>query len=106
MESMIRRLLVAGGVVTLVASTLVGVASALSVEHWTNATPYGLFFNDYDPNFYTGFVPRVQEAARIKIHLARGNQLRVRMAIRLWALCIYGIGEKSRQRLRSRVRWL
>ncbi len=55
--------------------------SALSRDRWTNAQPYGVFFNDYDPNFYTGFVPRVQDADRIKIHLGRGNQLRVRMVL-------------------------
>lgn len=56
-------------------------ASALSRDRWTNPEPYGVFFNNYDPNFYTGFVPRVQDADRIKIHLGRGNQLRVRMVL-------------------------
>ncbi len=56
-------------------------AGALSEERWTDATPYGVFFNDYDPNFYTGFVPRVQDRRRIKVHLARGNQLRIRMVL-------------------------
>lgn len=56
-------------------------ANALSRDRWTNAEPYGVFFNDYDPNFYTGFVPRVQDANRIKIHLGRGNQLRIRMIL-------------------------
>jgi hypothetical protein len=60
---------------------LAGHASALSSERWTNPQPYGVFFNDYDPNFYTGFVPRVQERERIKIHLGRGNQLRIRMVL-------------------------
>jgi hypothetical protein len=56
-------------------------ASALSRERWINQEPYGVFFNNYDPNFYTGFVPRVQEKERIKIHLGRGNQLRIRMVL-------------------------
>jgi len=56
-------------------------AVALSRERYTNATPYGIFFNNYDPNFYTGFMPRVQEKERIKIHLGRGNQLRLRMVL-------------------------
>src|SRR5262249_52014073 len=60
---------------------IAGSAWALSSERWTDSTPYGVFFNDYDPNFYTGFVPRVQERERIKIHLGRGNQLRVRMVL-------------------------
>jgi len=55
--------------------------TALGKQRFADATPYGLFFNDYDPNFYTGFVPRVQEQERIKIHVARGNQLRVRMVL-------------------------
>ncbi|MDP7572020.1 MAG: hypothetical protein QF391_10485, partial [Myxococcota bacterium] len=60
---------------------LASTATGLSRDRWTDGTPYGLFFNDYDPNFYTGFVPRVQDEKRIKIHLARGNQLRVRMIL-------------------------
>jgi hypothetical protein len=65
----------------LVLIALAGSASALGVERWTDATPYGTFFNDYDPNFQVGFVPRVQERDRIKMHVARGNQLRVRMVL-------------------------
>jgi len=54
---------------------------ALSRDRWTNGEPYGVFFNDYDPNFYTGFVPRVQDKQRIKIHLGRGNQVRLHMIL-------------------------
>jgi len=56
-------------------------SSALSKDRWTNEKPYGVFFNNYEPNFYTGFVPRVQEASRVKIHLGRGNQLRATMVL-------------------------
>jgi hypothetical protein len=62
---------------------LAGNASALGVERWTDTTPYGTFFNNYDPNFQVGFIPRVQVADRIKIHVARGNQLRVRIVLRV-----------------------
>jgi hypothetical protein len=58
-----------------------GAASAQTATRWTDAQPAGVFFNDYDPNFHTGFVPRVQDPKRTKIHLARGNQLRVRMVL-------------------------
>jgi hypothetical protein len=78
---MTRKLFVLGMLASLALSGLAGDASALSEERWTDATPYGLFFNDYDPNFYAGFVPRVQDRERIKIHLARGNQLRIRMVL-------------------------
>ena len=56
-------------------------ALALSRERWTNGDFYGVFFNTYDPNFYTGFAPRVQEKERITIHVARGNQMRIRMVL-------------------------
>ena len=55
--------------------------AAPRVERWTDTKPYGVFFNRYDPNFYTGFAPRVQERERIEIYLGRGNQLRVRMVL-------------------------
>jgi hypothetical protein len=56
-------------------------AAAQTATRWTDPGTAGVFFNDYDPNFYTGFVPRVQYKNRIKIHVARGNQLRVRMVL-------------------------
>jgi hypothetical protein len=55
--------------------------SALTSERWANSDPYGLLFNQYDPNFYTGFAPRVQERDRITIFLGRGNQVRLRMVL-------------------------
>ena len=73
--------LLLGTIAVLLVGLAAASASALSSERWTNSTPYGVFFNDYDPNFYTGFVPRVQERERIKIHLGRGNQIRVRMVL-------------------------
>ncbi len=69
----------ATAVVFLVVSA--SIASAQRVERWNDPTPYGTFFNDYDPNFHVGFIPRVQDATRIKMHVARGNQLRVRMIL-------------------------
>lgn len=50
-------------------------------ERWKNSEPYGVLFNQYDPNFYTGFAPRVQEKENITIYLGRGNQVRVRMVL-------------------------
>ena len=55
--------------------------NAESSERWANSDPYGLLFNQYDPNFYTGFAPRVQEKDRITIFLGRGNQVRLRMVL-------------------------
>src|SRR5215468_12385091 len=67
--------------IAVVAFLVPAVSFALSRDRYTNATPYGVFFNDYQPNFYAGFVPRVQERERIKVHLGRGNQLRLRMVL-------------------------
>src|SRR5689334_15261021 len=75
------KLMLSGVLAALVIACVAGGVSALSSERWTNSTPYGVFFNDYDPNFYTGFAPRVQERERIKIHLGRGNQVRLRMVL-------------------------
>jgi hypothetical protein len=77
---MIRNLLAVLGLVALLPSSALAV-TPLGTTRWTDPTPYGIFFNDYDPNFHTGFVPRVQDKHRIKIHLGRGNQLRVRMVL-------------------------
>jgi len=38
---------------------------------------YGVFYDEAEPSFYTGFAPRTQEPGRLHIHLGRGNQLRV-----------------------------
>lgn len=38
---------------------------------------YGVFYDEPEPSFYTGFAPRTQDPARLHIHLGRGNQLRV-----------------------------
>ncbi len=70
-----------GALVALALGLAVPDAAALSRERWTDPTPYGIFFNEYDPNFYTGFAPRVQDKRRITMHVARGNQLRLRMVL-------------------------
>ena len=74
-------------------------ASALSTDRWTNGDPYGVFFNKYDPNFYTGFAPRVQEGKRVTIHLGRGNQLRVRLVLSGEAIDNYLLDQVARYQL-------
>lgn len=58
-----------------------GQAMGQFTERMVNPEMYGVLFNDYDPNFYTGFVPRVQDKEHITIHLGRGNQVRIRMIL-------------------------
>lgn len=47
--------------------------NAQTSQRWENPAPYGLLFNQYDPNFYTGLAPREQDRERITIFLGRGN---------------------------------
>jgi hypothetical protein len=49
-------------------------APGLMVE---DAPRYGVFYDEPEPSFYTGFAPRIDDPTRIHIHLGRGNQLRV-----------------------------
>jgi hypothetical protein len=42
---------------------------------------YGVFYNRYEPTFYTGFAPRAQDPKRLHLHVGRGNQLRVTLVL-------------------------
>ena len=42
---------------------------------------YGLYYDRYEPAFYTGFAPRTLDPRRIHIHLGRGDQLRVTVVL-------------------------
>jgi hypothetical protein len=42
---------------------------------------FGVFYNRYEPAFYTGFAPRTYDPQRIHLHLGRGNQLRVTVVL-------------------------
>ena len=42
---------------------------------------FGVYYNRYEPAFYTGFAPRTYDPRRIHLHLGRGNQLRVTVVL-------------------------
>ena len=42
---------------------------------------YGMYYDRYEPAFYTGFAPRTLDPQRIHLHLGRGNQLRVTVVL-------------------------
>jgi hypothetical protein len=42
---------------------------------------YGVYYDEREPSFYTGFAPRAQDPARVHVHLGRGNQLRVTVVL-------------------------
>src|SRR5271169_797121 len=42
---------------------------------------FGIYYDRYEPAFYTGFAPRAYDPQRIHLHLGRGNQLRVTVVL-------------------------
>jgi len=42
---------------------------------------FGMYYDRYEPAFYTGFAPRTADPQRIHLHLGRGNQLRVTVVL-------------------------
>lgn len=89
-------------IVTLMVAVLAAVpeeARAQRRERYANPEPTGFFFNDYGPNFYVGFVPREQERERITMHLARGNQLRLRIVLSDEAIESYLLDQVARHDL-------
>jgi hypothetical protein len=49
---------------------------------WSGAEPApGVYFDDYEPSFYTGFAPRTQDPTRVHLELSRGNQLRLTLVL-------------------------
>jgi len=42
---------------------------------------YGMYYDRYEPSFYTGFAPRTLDPQHIHLHLGRGNQLRVTVVL-------------------------
>ncbi len=59
---------------------------------------YGVYYDRYEPYFYTGFAPRTQEPERIHLHLGRGNQLRATIVLSDAALREYARDLQARAR--------
>jgi hypothetical protein len=60
---------------------------------------YGVYYDRYEPYFYTGFAPRAQDPTRIHIHLGRGNQLRVTIVLSDEMLADYARDLQTRDRI-------
>ncbi|MGI9374175.1 MAG: hypothetical protein ACR2OJ_16935, partial [Hyphomicrobiales bacterium] len=57
---------------------LAGITFANLPAHATSPeADYGIFYQRYEPTFYTGFAPRTQDPSRIHIRVGRGNQVRL-----------------------------
>src|SRR5262245_39292007 len=60
---------------------------------------YGMYYQRYEPSFYTGFAPRTLDPRRVHLHLGRGNQLRVTVVLADEVLRDYARDLVARQRI-------
>ncbi len=64
---------------------------------------YGIFYDSYEPSFYTGFAPRAQDPARLHLHVGRGNQLRMTLVLSDSVLAGYASNLLTRYRTYRRL---
>jgi hypothetical protein len=65
----------------LVASPAVAEPASSPKEEAAELSRYGVFYDAYEPSFYTGFAPRAMDPHRLHLHVGRGNQLRVTLVL-------------------------
>src|SRR5215813_13646666 len=76
------RVLVALAAVTWLAMPARSIAGDVrSAGTLQEAPQFGVYYDRYEPAFYTGFAPRTDDPQRLHMHLGRGNQLRVTVVI-------------------------
>jgi hypothetical protein len=68
------------GCVAVLATPLRG-AAAEAASMLEEAPLYGMYYDRYEPAFYTGFAPRARDPHCVHLHLGRGNQLRVTVVL-------------------------
>lgn len=59
---------------------------------------YGVYYQSYEPTFYTGFAPRIPDPRRLHLEIGRGNQLRVTAVLDDAVLAGYARELVARQR--------
>lgn len=64
----------------------------------TTKPAFGVYYERYEPTFYTGFAPRTFEPSRIHLHIGRGNQLRATVVLSDEALGVYARDLHARYR--------
>jgi hypothetical protein len=69
--------------VWLVAGLVAGAARAADGDGRKLEEPphYGMYYDRYEPAFYTGFAPRTLDPRRLHVHVGRGDQLRVTVVL-------------------------
>jgi hypothetical protein len=67
-----------GAAILFILSVTTGAAGAAEPARTLEEPPrYGVYYQKYEPTFYTGFAPRIPDPRRIHLEIGRGNQLRV-----------------------------
>ena len=56
-------------------------ASLANPDGPVDLSQYGIFYDRYEPSFYTGFAPRAKDPKRLHLHVGRGNQLRMTLVL-------------------------
>jgi len=56
-------------------------AAAEDPDAPVDLSQYGIFYERYEPTFYTGFAPRSEDPKRLHLHVGRGNQLRITLVL-------------------------
>lgn len=56
-------------------------APAANLDDPVDLSRFGIFYERYEPTFYTGFAPRAKDPARLHLHVGRGNQLRITLVL-------------------------
>lgn len=60
---------------------IISTQAAKAEDEAVDLSAYGLFYNSYEPSFYTGFAPRTSDPRRLHLHVGRGNQLRMTLVL-------------------------
>jgi hypothetical protein len=87
---------------------LVSLVLSLAVPGPASSEPaglsqYGVFYNGYEPSFYTGFAPRSEDPHRLHLHVGRGNQLRMTLVLSDAVIAEYGRNLLTRYRTYRRL---
>jgi len=71
----------AGATAVALGVSLGQAAAAATPDDPFDLSEVGVYYDRYEPTFYTGFAPRAQDPKRLHLHVGRGNQLRMTLVL-------------------------
>ena len=84
--------------VSLMLGPAVAAQASSEVDGAAELSKYGIFYDSYEPSFYTGFAPRSKDPHRLHLHVGRGNQLRMTLVLSDAVLAEYASNLLTRYR--------